>query len=252
MTDPVWRAVEQVMGLPISVALRGRHAGSPAGAATWAAVVDDLRAVDAAYSSYLPDSWVSRRRRGEDAPAPEGLGEVLDLAEQARRQSGGAFDVRRGDVLDLDGVVKGWAVARAAQRFRALDETDSCLSGGGDMACWTADPDGRPWEIGIEHPLDPGRLVARVPVARGAVATSGTAHRGAHIVDARTGLAPAGLASVTVIGADLTWVDIEATAAFALGVDGIDWLRARPGRSGLVVHTDGTVEAWSSADAYRS
>jgi len=234
------------MGLPISVALRGRHAGSPRGAAAWAEVVAGLRAVDRTFSAYRDDSWVSRHNAGlAPEPTPE-VAEVLALAEEARRHSGGAFDVRRpGGVLDLDGVVKGWAVDRAARLLRDLDETDSCLSGGGDLACWTADPAGTAWEIGIEHPLDPARLVARVPVCRGAVATSGTTHRGQHLVDARTGLAPAGLASVTVVGADLTWVDIEATAAYALGPDALAWLRTRPGRTGLVVRPDGTVETWA-------
>lgn len=247
MTGPVWRAVEQVMGLPISVALRGRYAGTRVGAAAWADVVADLRAVDQMFSAYLPDSWVTLHNAGECVEATPVVEEVLALAEAAREQSDGAFDVWRDGALDLDGVVKGWAVQRAARWLRDLDGTDSCLSGGGDMACWTADPDGRPWEIGIENPLDPTRLVARVPVRRGAVATSGTAHRGAHIVDARTGLPPAGPASVTVVGSDLTWVDIDATAAFALGADAVRWLRTRPGRSGLVVWEDGSVEAWQAA-----
>lgn len=243
---PVWRAVEQVMGLPISVALRGRHAGSPRGAAAWAAVLAELREVDRVFSAYRADSWVSRHNAGlAPEPTPE-VAEVLTLAEEARQQSGGAFDVRRGAALDLDGVVKGWAVDRAARLLRELDGTDSCLSGGGDMACWTADPAGRAWEIGIEHPHAPGTLVARVPVRRGAVATSGTAHRGSHLVDARSGLAPVGLASVTVVGTDLTWVDIEATAAYAQGPDALAWLRTRPGRTGLVVRSDGSVEAWAA------
>ena len=249
MTGQAWRAVEQVMGLPISVALRGRHAGTRAGAAAWADVVADLRAVDEMFSAFKPGSWVSLHNAGEDVEPPPVVREVLVLADAAREQSDGAFDVWRDGVLDLDGVVKGWAVQRAARWLRELDDTDSCLSGGGDMACWTADPDGRPWEIGIENPLAPDRLVARVPVRRGAVATSGTAHRGAHIVDARTGRSPAGPASVTVVGADLTWVDIDATAAFALGADAVPWLRSRAGSTGLVVWGDGSVEAWQAAAA---
>ena len=73
----------------------------------------------------------------------------------------------------------------------------------------------------------------------GAVATSGTARRGAHILDARTGRPPTGVASVTVIGPSLTAADIDATAAFALGPDAVRWLRSR-GHSALVVHADGT------------
>jgi thiamine biosynthesis lipoprotein len=250
---PTWRAVEQVMGLPISVALRGRHAGRPAADEAWAAVVADLRRADRIFSTYRPDSWVSRHNASEVglADAPADVREVLALAEQARGESGGAFDVRRtgrgpAGALDLDGVVKGWAVERAAARLRDLDDTDSCLSGGGDLVCWTADPDGEPWRIGVEHPLRTGELVARVPVRRGAVATSGTAHRGAHLVDARTGRPPVGPASVTVVGPSLTWVDIEATAAFARGEDAVAWLRTRPCRSGLVVWEDGSVEVWTS------
>ncbi|GAA4708999.1 FAD:protein FMN transferase [Nocardioides conyzicola] len=240
-----WRAVEQVMGLPISVALRGRHAGTTTAAGVWAAVVAELREVDAVFSSYRPDSWLSRRNRGERVATPAVVEEVLGLAEEARVQSDGAFDVRRGGGLDLDGVVKGWAVQRVSRRLRELDDTDCCLSGGGDLVCWTAAPDRDPWQVGIEDPFDPQRLVARVPVRTGAVATSGTVHRGAHIVDARTGHAPAGVASVTVVGPDLTWADLDATAAFARGADAVSWLRTRPRRSGLVVWEDGRVETWA-------
>ncbi|WP_028644699.1 FAD:protein FMN transferase [Nocardioides sp. URHA0020] len=253
MSEPTWRAVEQIMGLPVSIALRGRHAGSAAGNAAWAAVVADLRTVDRAFSTYRTDSWISRHNAGELLDPPPEAAEVLALAEAARRESDGAFDVRRtgrGPVgsLDLDGVVKGWAVQRAAARLRDLDDTDSCLSGGGDLVCWTAEPDGAPWRIGIEDPLDPRGVIARLPVSRGAVATSGRVHRGDHIVDARTGRPPVGgPVSVTVVGAELAQVDIDATVAFAQGGRAVAWLRARPDHAGLVVWGDGRVETWRSA-----
>ena len=79
-----------------------------------------------------------------------------------------------------------------------------------------------------------------VPVLTGAVATSGTAHRGQHLLDARTGLPPEAVASVTVIARSLTDADIDATAAYAQGPDAARWLESRPGRSGLVVWADGT------------
>jgi thiamine biosynthesis lipoprotein len=40
--------------------------------------------------------------------------------------------------------------------------------------------------------------------------------------------------------ASLTWADIDATAAYAHGQDAARWLRTRPGRSGLVVWSDGS------------
>ena len=81
--------------------------------------------------------------------------------------------------------------------------------------------------------------MATVPVRCGAVATSGTAHRGQHLRDARTGRPPTGVASVTVIGPSST-ADIDATAAYAHGARAADWLRTQPGRTGLVVWADGT------------
>ena len=84
-------------------------------------------------------------------------------------------------------------------------------------------------------------MIAVVPLRTGAVATSGTAHRGAHLVDARTGRPPTGVTSVTVIGPSLTWADIDATAAYAQGDRAAAWLRTRPIDSALVVAADGRV-----------
>lgn len=244
-----WRDVVHVMGLPVSVALRGRHAGDDVAREAWERAQAELHAADAMFSRHRADSWVSRHNAGSAgiADAPAEVREVLALAEAARVASRGAFDVRRPGpdgrtVLDTDGVVKGWAVHRAARHLTALAETDACLGGGGDIVCWTADPDGEPWQVGIEHPHDPAALVGRVPCRRGAVATSGAAHRGQHVVDARSGLPPVGVASVTVVAADLVSADVDATAAYALGPQALAWLRSRADRGGLVVWSDGRVE----------
>jgi thiamine biosynthesis lipoprotein len=244
---PTARYVAHVMGMPISLAMRGRHASDETGRAAWALVMEHLRAVDRVFSPYRRDSVVSRLGRGELAlpDCPPEVAEVLALGEEANRDSGGAFSVHLPGpdgavVLDPSGVVKGWAAERAAEPLRALPGTDFCLSAGGDIVCRTVDPDGPPWRIGIEDPRDPHRLVAVVPIGTGAVATSGSAHRGQHVVDARTGRPPAGIASVTVVADSLTAADIDATAAYAQGPDAATWLRTRPGRSGLVVWADGS------------
>jgi thiamine biosynthesis lipoprotein len=245
----VSRYVEHVMGLPVSLALRGRHLDDPQARNAWAEVMADLREVDRVFSTYREDSFVSRLDRGEVTldECPTEVAEVLELGRLARAQSGGAFDVRRRAAdgtlaLDPSGVVKGWAVQRASAWLHALADTDFCLSAGGDMVCHTDDPAGEPWRIGIEDPADAQRLIGRVAVNRGAVATSGTAHRGPHIVDGRTGAVPTRVASVTVLADSLTWADIDATAAYALDSGAAAWLAGRTGRRSIVVWRDGTVE----------
>ncbi|QNE22953.1 FAD:protein FMN transferase [Kribbella qitaiheensis] len=233
--------------MPISLALRGKHTHDTSARSTWNAVIDELREVDRIFSTYRPDSFISRLGRDEIGLAdcaPE-VSEVLELANQAVELSDGVFSVYLPDadgelIFDPSGVVKGWAVERAARRhLDHLADTDYCLSAGGDLIARTLDPETAPWSIGIEDPLDPTRVVATVPLRTGAVATSGTAHRGTHIVGPRTGLPPYGIASVTVVGDSLAWTDIEATTAFAHGLHAVTWLRRRPGRTGLVVWSDG-------------
>jgi FAD:protein FMN transferase len=242
-----------VMGIPFSLALRGRHAADATGRAAWAAALAVLRAADHVFSTYRPDSVISLLGGGDltlaDCPGEVAaqVREVLDLGDAAERDSGGAFALCRDGVLDPSGVVKGWAAERAAAHLAALADTDFCLSAGGDITCRTLDPSAPPWRIGIEDPHDPRQLVARVPLHTGAVATSGGAHRGAHIVDARTGRPPLGVASVTVIGPSLTAVDIDATAAYALGPDAARWLVGRGHHAALVVHDNGTTTAVGSA-----
>ena len=53
------RKVEHVMGMPISLALRGRHAGDALGDAAWAAALAVLRAADRTFSTYRADSVIS-------------------------------------------------------------------------------------------------------------------------------------------------------------------------------------------------
>jgi FAD:protein FMN transferase len=241
------RRVEHVMGMPISLALRGRHASSVAADEAWQSVINQLREADEIFSTYRADSIIRRLDRGELTieQCPPEVAEVIELGREAERVSDGAFSIRLPTPdgrrrLDPSGVVKGWAAQRASQFLAGLDDTDFCLSAGGDIVCHTGDADRAAWRVGIEHPLDPTTLIAVVPIRSGGVATSGTAHRGGHLLDPRTGRQPSGVASVTVIAASLTWADIDATAAYVHGRDAVQWLQTRPIRSALVVWTDGT------------
>ncbi len=250
---PVVRRVEHVMGMPISLALRGRHAGDRRGEDAWQEALAALRDVDRVFSTYRSDSWVCRYGRGEvdldDCP-PE-LAEVLARGAVAEAETGGAFSVWQpapggGVAFDPSGVVKGWAVDRAAKALWWLPETDVNLSAGGDLRCRTLDPDSPAWRVGVEDPLAPDRLIAVLEVSNGAVATSGAAHRGDHVRDARTGAVPQAVASVTVVAQTLTMADVDATAAYALGPEAAHWLRDRPGRTSLVCWQDGTTTSYAT------
>ena len=226
-----------VMGLPVSIHLRGEYdRGRELRALRrcWA----DLRLADRLFSTYRVDSQIERLNRGELAlsDADPLVREVLSLADRAAAMTAGTFDVRYSGRLDPSGIVKGWAAARAAEHLRAL-RADFYLNAGGDMVVHS---DGSPWRVGVEHPAAPTGLIAVLSLRNGAVATSGRAHRGAHIVNPLTGRPASGLAQVTVVGPDLVWADVYATALVAGGSEHPSW-QWPDGYAFLAVTDDGDV-----------
>ena len=225
------------MGLPVSLLARGAVVG-PALPDAVEAVFAELRRVDELLSPYREDSEVSRIARGEPVDRHPDTLEVAALAEQARELTGGLFDATRPDgTWDPSGIVKGWAVERAAQHLDVAG-VDWCLNAGGDVAVVCSS--GVPFVVGIEDPADPSTLVATVPSSGLAVATSGTAARGRHLYDPRSGAAADELGSVTVVGPSLTWADVLATAAFVAGRAALDVVTRLPGYTALVVARDGS------------
>lgn len=198
-------------------------------------VVDWLHRVDATFSTYRPESEISRLGRGElhRADCSPDVRHVLDRCDELHRLTDGYFDMYAGGRLDPSGYVKGWAIERASDQLLAAGAANHCVNGGGDVQCAGRPAPEREWSVGIADPADATRVIATVSGSRLAVATSGSAQRGAHIVNPR-GPAPAEYVSVTVVGERLAEVDAEATAAFAMGAGAADWLRAR-GRRALLV-----------------
>ncbi|MFF5499029.1 FAD:protein FMN transferase [Streptomyces aquilus] len=234
------RHAEEVMGTVFSFDVRG---GDPetVGAAL-AEAVAGLHRVDAVFSTYREDSQISRLARDELTVAecdPE-VAEVLELGAEAERTSDGWFSLRYEGRLDPTGIVKGWAVERAARHLLSAGATGVSLNGGGDVQLLGTPGPQRPWRVGVADPLRPGGLAAVVSAAGTselAVATSGTAERGAHIVDPRTGRsAVTDLVAVTVVTPSVTWADCWATAAFAMGSrEGLRWLESLPDVEALLI-----------------
>jgi thiamine biosynthesis lipoprotein len=229
------RHVEHCMGTVFSFAIadEGDWTEPLARAVAW------LHHVDATFSTYRDDSAISRLRRGEVVQDPL-VDEVLELCEHYESETGGAFSAHLPDGLDPSGLVKGWAIERASDLLREHGSRNHAVGGGGDMQLAGEPEHVRPWHVGIADPFDSSRVVTTVEGRDLAVATSGTAERGLHIVDPRTGQPAQGFASVTVTGPTLTRVDVAATAAFVLGADGATWLKAQ-GLHGIFVDLHGSL-----------
>ncbi len=244
--------VEHIMGTAIGIHVRDAVAPG---------VLDEvfgyLRGVDERFSTFKPASEVSRLRRGElreDEASPE-LREVLALCDDLWRTSEGYFDARahRSDgLLDPSGLVKGWAIEQAALLLDATGARRFAINAGGDIVTRNEAERGRPWRVGIRHPLQPDRVAAVLNLGDGAVATSGAYERGQHIIDPRRGRPPKGLLSVTVVGPSLTYADAYATAAFAMGPAGTAWVARHPGYGAYAITAEQRVVWTSEVDAILS
>jgi thiamine biosynthesis lipoprotein len=163
--------------------------------------------------------------------------------------TGGAFDVfavpaPNGTSLDPSGYVKGWAVEQGAAILEAHGLQHFAINAGGDVALRGAPLPDLTWRVGVRDPDDPSRVCAVVsPPGPGAVASSGSYERGAHVIDPSTGAPTADVASVTIVGPDLGLADAYATAVYVLGLEGLRWLDQQPGYHGLVVTHDGQLHA---------
>ena len=217
-TPPRRAFVTQVMGLPVSVHVRGR-VDAPEVSAAVGQVWSTLRKVDELFSAWREDSELLRLRRGEldGAQAHPWHEEVALLCAEAQRRTGGLFAASYPGAggYDPTGLVKGWAVEKAAAHLANVPGISICLGAGGDLVVG-AGRGTRPtsWRVGIEDPARAGAIAASLDIARGGLATSGTAARGQHIADPRSGGPVGRSGSVTVWGPSLVWADVWATALF--------------------------------------
>jgi thiamine biosynthesis lipoprotein len=204
-------------------------------------VYDWFRWVDETFSTYKETSEISRLNRGEldfEETHPE-VRAVLARCESLRHETNGYFDVHAADAetIDPSGLVKGWAVDRAASILDEAGVRDYSVNAGGDMVVR-----GAGWRIGIQHPLERDKVARVVEATELAIATSGAYERGRHVFDPHTRKPPSGVLSVTITGPELATADAYATAGFAMGVDGPAWTaRLRRDYAALTILADGTV-----------
>ena len=231
------RETRILMGMPITVDIDGASGG-----VLVATVFDYFERIDQRFSTYRSDSEISAINRG-DLPVRDWSGEMMDvlaLAARTRTETDGYFDIRKPDgTLDPSGIVKGWAIRNAAGIVQRAGVGDFFIEAGGDIQSHGRNASGFDWSIGIRNPFNADEIIKVVYPRGHGVATSGTYVRGQHIYN------PLGIGdpiteivSLTVIGTDVFEADRFATAAFAMGRDGILFLEQTPGLEAYVVDSN--------------
>lgn len=178
--------------------------------------------------------------------------EVFALSIWAKEMTQGLFSANFVGKYNPTGAVKGWAIEKAERiqlapllsypNFVAVN-----LNGGGDMQFSSSDKHNWQWEIGIVNPFDNKKVISCFRMKNGAIATSGTSQRGEHLFNSSTGRAIPeknfNVISSSVIGSELTYSDIWATAIATTTINDHSWLKRLSG-SGLRISYNKKSERW--------
>ncbi len=195
----------------------------------------ELHHLDERFSTWKPDSELSRWRRGETAAPSALMNEVLELSHTAQRITNGFFDPwALPGGFDPTGLVKGWAAERALSILARGGLTAALVNAGGDICVLP----GSSFDVGVQHPQQPDALCGVVRVTS-AVATSGVYARGDHLVNPLGGEVAA--VSATVVGGRLAYADALATAIAVGGAPVLHLLERRRGVEGFYITPDGAL-----------
>ncbi len=225
------------MGMPVTVEVVDASATED----LIGSVFDYFEYVDRKFSTYSDQSEISRINRGELMleESSEDMKAVFALAEQTRLETDGYFDIRHANAYDPSGVVKGWAISNAAAILRQKGALNFYVEAGGDFQMSGRNNEGGSWRVGIRNPFNPDEIVKALSATDCGVATSGTYVRGPHIYNPKDEDDPlTEVVSLTVIGPNICDADHFATAAFAMGKQGIFFIEALQGFEGYVIDQD--------------
>ena len=238
-----------LMGMPITVEIVGTR-----DATTINAVFDYLNQVDARFSTFKDNSEISAFNRREVLPAhlSAEMKEVLRWAAITRDQSKGFFEIRKPDgTLDPSGIVKGWAIRNAARLIKQAGFENFYVEAGGDIQAEGLNAEGQTWRVGIRSPFKTQDIIKVIGLKGRGMATSGNYVRGQHIYNPH---APEkkieDIISLSVIGPDIFEADRFATAAFAMGEQGIFFIENMPGFVAYMVNAQGIATQTSGFGEY--
>lgn len=168
------------------------------------------------------------------------------------KAAGTVYLQKSGVQIDLGGILKGFAADKAAQILMDHGIEDGIVAVAGDIRLFGRQPDGQPWNIGIQHPRPKGdeeELLATVKLGSQGISTSGDYQRYFlqdgiryhHLLNPLTGYPESSCRSVTVIAPKAVLTDAFATGLFIMGPKkGLEVLE-RLGMDGVIVDKDGAI-----------
>jgi len=215
-------------------------------------IFDYFVSVDNRFSTYKKNSEISKINRGEISEKNYSLEmkKVLKLCEKTKKETNGYFDITHNGIMDPSGLVKGWAIQNAAQFLQKKKFKNYYVEAGGDIQTSGFSSSNKKWRIGIRNPYQLKQIVKVLYLGDNeGIATSGNYERGEHIYNPK-GIAQKQILSITVIGPNVLEADRFATAAFAMGEKGVEFIENKKDLEGYMIDTQGIATMTSGFEKY--
>ncbi len=242
-----------IMGMPVTVNIADKTATQ----ADLEKIFDYFKYVDAKFSTFKETSEITAINKGKikESDYSDDMEEVFRLSEETKKLTNGYFDIKKPDgSYDPSGLVKGWAIYNAAKILENLGFKNYYVEAGGDIEVNGKNEKGEKWSIGIKNPFDKSEkeIIKVVYLENEGIATSGTYLRGQHIYNPHDGsdMPITDIISLTVIGPNIYEADRFATAAFAMGKEGINFIENLSGFEGYMIDTDGIATMTTGFNKY--
>lgn len=197
--------------------------------------------IDKKFSTYIKGSEISKINRGELKifDASKEMQKVLKLCEETKRETNGYFDINLNGILDPSGLVKGYAIHQASLILKNKGFKNFYVEIAGDIQAFGKNEKGESWRVGIQNPFNPREIIKVIKITDKGIATSGNYQQGQHILNPKTKRKADEIASVTVIGPNVYEADRFATAAFAMGEKGINFIENQKSIEGYMIKKNG-------------
>ena len=215
-------------------------------------VFNYFKYIDEKFSTYKKDSEITQinNKSLKAGSYSTDMKTVLSLCEKTKQETNGYFDIEQDGKIDPSGLVKGWAIKNAAEILKNENFKNFYIDAGGDIQTFGKNSQGKDWTVGIRNPFNKQEIIKVLAVSGEGVATSGTYERGKHIYNPVSRKAADQIASVTVIGSGVYEADRFATAAFAMGTNGIAFIERQQGLEGYMIDKKGRATLTSGFENY--
>lgn len=238
-----------LMGMPITIEIVDNSATGK----FFEKAFDYFRYIEKKFSVYKETSEVNQINEGliKKSEYSKDMKTVFKLSSQTKQKTNGYFNIKKNGKYDPSGLVKGWAILNVAKIIKREGFMNYYVDAGGDIQVSGKNREGKKWKVGIQNPFSLNEIIKTVVLTNQGIATSGTYLRGQHVYNPFSPKKPiTEIVSFSIIGPNVYEADRFATAAFAMGKEGIQFIENLSNFEGYVIDKNGIATLTSGFDKY--